>query len=256
MAVGKIDGCFYLDSCVILAEILMEYQSRMDKFRKDVLSYAIPCYVSASVQKECEEKLEKNTNFVGDTFKKMTEAYLEGIKAQRKSLSSPPTYEDIRILEDMFILLYQNLKPLDILQSPLQVIEEWVVQFLEREISRPTALSLQVFINRMIGLYLMKMTNIATAYEQLVVYEQKYVKRSTATPEKNDIDSLAGVGIHSPDADHIASAAKHKKDTGKETAFLTFDYKSIIQMKYEVQKLIEITCCDPIYGINHLRLIS
>lgn len=173
MGVAKIDGCFHLDSCVILAEILMEYQSRMDKFRKDVLTYAIPCYVSESVQKECKEKLEKNTNFVGDTFRKMAEANLQGVQVQRKSLSSPPTYEDIKVLEDMFILLYRNLKPLDILQSPLQAIEEWVVQFLEKEISHPSALSIEAFIKKMIGLYLMKMANIEAAYEQLVDNEQK-----------------------------------------------------------------------------------
>lgn len=153
-------------------------------------------------------------------------------------------------------MLYQSLKPLDILQSPLQAIEEWVVQFLEKEIPRTTALSLEAFINKMIGIYLMKMTNVEGAYELLVVFEQRYVKKSTDVPERDDIASLASMGIHSPDDEHIAAAAKHKKDTSEETAFLTFDYKSIIQLKYGIQKLLGITCCDPIYGINHLRLRS
>lgn len=101
LLVAKISGCFHLDSCVILAEILSEYQSRMEKFRKDVSAFAIPCYVSESVQKECREKLERNTNFVGDIFRKMVEAYLQGVSVQRKNLSLPPSYEDIKILEDM-----------------------------------------------------------------------------------------------------------------------------------------------------------
>lgn len=61
--------CFFLDSCVALAEILDENREVMEKFKTDVQKRGISCYLSDSVAAECDRKLSFSQTFFEKSFR-------------------------------------------------------------------------------------------------------------------------------------------------------------------------------------------
>lgn len=249
-----ISGCFYLDSSVVLSEILEQNQSRMSKFRDDINRFNIACYVSDSVAKECNDKIDKTTDFLGNTLNKVIVAYLEGIRTQPRDLNTAkPSNNDLGTLEKAFLTINQSAREFDLISDPFQAIEEWVVAQLDKEITKPTGICLNDLVKSLILMVLMEINRLQSDFEKIVDMESKYAKRSSQKPDQTMIDMLVGAGVHRADADHISVVGVHNKIGTDKAIFLTFDYRSILLMQSKIRILTGVECCDPIYGLSHLR---
>lgn len=106
-----LSGCFFLDTSVLLSEILNQNTSRIEKIKKDVRFSAVPCYISDSVVRECKQKIEDTVNFLGNIIRTTIKLGLEESRRDRGvSITSPIASEDIIALEKIFSLLYGSMR--------------------------------------------------------------------------------------------------------------------------------------------------
>lgn len=253
MSKNAISGCFYLDSCVLLSEILRQNESRMAKLRADVKNHDIACYVAEGVTKECKDKIKETTDFLGDIFKKTIVAYLEGPLSKRNLSQSKPSNADLHIMRDAFLAINSNARQFDLISDPFQAIEEWIVVELEKELAKPTGKSLEDLLVSLTATTLKEITNLESDFERIVEFEAEYVKKSNQVPDKAMSDLLFSKGIHNPDCIHISVAFGHCNRTREKAVFLTFDYRTIIRRWFIIKRLSGVMCCDPIYGLSYLR---
>lgn len=249
-----ISGCFYLDSSIVFSEVLEQNKPRMDKFKGDVNNHNITCLVSTSVIEECQGKIEKTTDFLGSTLKDVLVAYLEGIRTTPRDLSSTkPSNEDLHVLQEAFLTVKQTAREFDLISDPFQAIEEWVVSKLDKEIEKPKGSFLSDFVLALTGTILKEINSLQSDFERLVELEDDYITQSDQKTDAGTIDTLVGIGVHRPDADHISVIESHRRNKGGKAIFLTFDYKSILLKSGKIRKVNNIECCDPIYGLSYLR---
>lgn len=253
MSRNAISGCFYLDSCVVLSEILGQHSARMTKFKKDVKEYEITCYVSESVMKECEGKIKKTTDFLGGILKDVIIVYLEGIRSPRKLDTAKVSNDDLHRIKEAFLTVNQTAREFDLITDPFQAVEEWIVEKLEREIAKPKGITLDEFVASLTATILDEINKLQSDFERIVELEADYITKSNQTPDPQVAQILVQNGIHQPDADHISVVASHQKNVGEKVIFLTFDYKSILLKWDRIRRVSNIICCDPIYGLSHLR---
>ncbi|MEM0356963.1 MAG: hypothetical protein QXL77_01105 [Candidatus Bathyarchaeia archaeon] len=254
-----VHGCFYLDACVILADILQEsrYQKRIDKLKKDVHKYNITCYVSNSVEEECKTKIEKTVDFIDNVLRKTIIIFLEkGPYQQRELDKCKISNEDLHLLNDAFLTLMKSQsskKGQSPLMDPIRAIEEYVVIKMEEEIEKNSQITLSEFIKRITALILKETTRIKSEFQRLILFEGDYITRSDQKEDPLVTAKLVqSAKIHYDDAVHISIVASHKKEKG-EAVFLTFDYHSILSKHNEIRKICDVVCCDPIYGLSYLR---
>jgi len=249
-----ISGCLYLDSCVLLSEILEQNKSRMSKFKNDVKQYNITCYVSQGVIDECKEKLEKTTDFLGNILRDTIVVYLEGIRTNPRDLScTEPSNEDLHIIEETFLTVNQAAREFDLVSDPFQAVEEWVVAELEREMRKSKKSSLSDLVLKLTAAIMKEINDLESDFERIVELEADYIIKSTQAPCAEIRDILVQNGIHRPDADHISVIESHRRNLSGKAIFLTFDYKSIILRAKMIRRLTNIDCCDPLYGVSYLR---
>jgi hypothetical protein len=249
-----VSGCFYLDSNVIFSDILEQNKSRIKKFKDDVANFNITCYVSQTVADECKNKIDKTADFLGNTLNQIIVTYLEGIRTSPRDLKvTAPSNDDLKTLQDAFLTINQNAREFDLISDPLQAVEEWVVVELDKEVVKPTGITLNNFILSLTMMVLMKVNNLQADFEKLVEMESDYVKKSSENPDQTIINKLVAEGVHRPDADHISVVGVHNSHHTDKAIFLTLDYKSIILRWVKIRKLTGIECSDPIYGLSHLR---
>jgi len=249
-----LSGCFYLDSCVVLSDVLGQNKSRMDKFKNDVKNHGISCLVSKTVQKECEDKIKRTTDFLGNTLKDVLVAYLEGIRGPTRDLTSAkPSNNDLRIIEEAFLTINQSAREFDLFSDPFQAIEEWIVTSLDSEVTKMSKVSLSDFVQRLTATVLKETTRLLSDFETLVELEGDYVMKSSEIPDPVALGNLLAIGIHQLDAAHISSVKSHVGHKGQNAIFITFDYRSILLKGAEITQAGGIVCCDPIYGLSHIR---
>jgi len=250
-----ISGCFYLDSCVVLSEILGQNASRMRKFKEDVEKYSITCYVSKSVIKECKDKLAKTTDFLGNVLKDVIKVSLEGIISPRKLDTAIVSNNDFHIIKETFLTVNQTARNFDLVTDPFQVIEEWIVEKMEKEMEKPKnkRVTLDKFVKRITAVILEETTRLVSNFERLVELEADYIVKSNQTEDPQVLQILVNNGIEQSDATHISVVASHQKNVGGKAIFLTFDYKTILRRWKQIKRLTQVVCCDPIYGLSHLR---
>jgi len=225
----------------------------MNKFKNDIEQNSIPCYISNSVKRELEGKIEDTLKFLGETLKELIKYYLEGGKKRRGlPLNSPLNSDDIISLEKFFIRIHSRRgRGIETLPAPAYAIEEWVVSFLNEKIMEGERINIDEFLTELTQTLLVASANIESRYEELITFEREYIKESNEVPDKAVIDSLRNIGIHDPDATHIASAEKHIAT--EPTVFITNDYGTILNRQAEIRRLVNLFCCDPIYGVYHLH---
>jgi len=254
LSLHSVSGCFYLDSCIVLSEILGRNKARMDKLRNDVENYNIDCYIPQSVIDECEKKIKDTIDFLGNILRNVIVVYLEGVRTKERDLSSTkPSNEDLHILEKAFLTISQTIRQFDLITDPFQAVEEWVVEKLDKEIANPTEISLNDFIRRLTAIILREINKLKSDFERLVELEADYISKSNLAPDPKIVNDLVNIGIHKPDADHISTIESHRKNRGTYAVFLTFDYRTIILNRFRIERVSAIICCDPIYGLSYLR---
>jgi len=247
-------GCFFLDTTTILSEILKENMPRIDKFKKDVETNGISCYISDSVESECREKIQNTTDFLGNIIRESIKTALEESRKKRKILTTVPiTHEDIIALEELFSALHgtarQILRETPLL-SPVRIVEEWVVTFLGEKLQQ--RVTIDEFLVELVKKLLALTSSLQDSYDELVTYERRFAKKINISVDTRITNSLKNIEIHEPDATHIASAFSHQTTSKEKTVFVSLDYASIIRKQTEIKKQLNIVCCDPLYAIHHL----
>lgn len=248
-------ACFFVDTCVIFSEVLKENRARIEKFKKDIANHSVPCYIAASVNRECEEKLETTLDYLGNMVRDSVNGALEESRNNRGiSITAPMTTEDMIALDELFRALQdiaRTIRPIPLL-NPVSVIEEWVVTFLQKKLEEETQLGVPEFILELVKGLLTLTSSIQDPYDELVTFERKFIKKIATAVDNPIINALRRIGIHDPDTTHIASAVNHQIESHEKTVFVTFDYRSIISMREEIERQVRIVCCDPLYAIYYL----
>jgi len=255
---STIQGCFYLDSCVVLSEVLGQNKTRMGKFKQDVRKHGINCYVSPSVVTECEYLIKNTINFLDFVLKRVVIVYLEGITTKPRDLNTAQvSNEDLHLTKEAFMTVNQTARQFDLLTDPFQAIEEWLVEKLDAEVEKTKKGVLGDFVISLTATILEEITKLESAFETLVDLEASYISKSTQSPCRPIVDLLVQNGIHTADAVHISVVESHQRSHHNKAVFLTFDYKTILLKWTNIQRsesrLRSIFCCDPIYGLSHLR---
>jgi hypothetical protein len=255
---NAINGCFYLDSSVVFSELLSQNKPRIEKLKRDAQRHNIKCYVSPSIEAECDYKIKKTINFLDFVLKKVIVAHLEGIQIKPRDLTtSKVSNEDLHRIREAFMLVNAASRKFDLIEDPFQAVEEFLVEKLDDQLEKPKKGFLSDFVTSLTANILEEITKLTSAFETLIDLEAGYISKSSETPDQSIMNALINNGIHTADAVHISIIASHQKKHNTKAVFLTFDYSTILCKWKDAQtadsRLRDIDCCDPIYGISFLR---
>lgn len=247
-------GCFFLDTCIILSEVLRENTPRIEKFKNDVETYSVPCFVCDSVRIECAEKIEATLNFLGNVVRESVRfAPEESRRNRRIPADSPITSEDIIALGNLFCQLHGSARAAQLpLINPIRIVEEWAIAFLGEKLQEEGSTSIPEFLVELIKKLLALTGSIQDPHDELVTFETSFARKISVVVDQPIVDSLCTIGIHEPDATHIASAVANQTKSHEKTVFVTIDYGSIIAKQDHIKRTINIACCDPLYAIYYL----
>jgi hypothetical protein len=247
-------GCFFLDTCIILSDILKENTARIEKLKKNVSFYNIPCYISDSVKQEICKKVQDTSDFLGNTVRETIRYHLEESRKKRNiPFKDPITSDDIKALEDLFAYYHNAVRTTKVaLPSPVDLIEEWTISFLGEMLDKGTVITIEDFLRELIKKLLELTSYIEDSYDALVTFQKGFIKTKNITLDSRIIDALQNLGLHRPDCEHIASAIIHQAETKEKTVFVTLDFNSILYMRDLIRKQFNMECCDPLYALHHL----
>lgn len=247
-------GCFFLDTCIILSDILKENVARIEKFKKNVISHSIPCYISYSVKQEIEKKIRDTSNFLGNIIRETIRYCLEEYRKKHNiGLEEPMSIGDIKALEDLFSSYHDAVRTTKVaLPKPVDLIEEWVVSFLDEKLEKGTAISVNDFLKELVKKLLELTSYIDDLYDNLVTFQRGYFKVKNVTVDSCIVNELQTIGLHVQDCEHIASAIAYQTETKEKIIFVTLDYNSILYRRGEIRKKFNLDCCDPLYALYHL----
>ena len=247
-------GCFFLDTCIILSEILKEKTPRIEKLKNDSSFHNIPCYISDSVEKESYEKVQETCTFLGNIIRDTIKYSLLESRRKRNVLpTAPMNSDDIKVLEELFSYYYGALKITKVgLTSPVSAIEEWTISFLGEQLDKGVAIDISQFLVELIKKLLTLTSSIEDLYDELVTFQRSFIKKKNVVVDASIINTLQGIGIHKPDYYHIGSAFDHQIKSKEKTIFVTLDYISILKNRDLIRKQLAIECCGPLYALHHL----
>ena len=247
-------GCFFLDTCIILSEILKENTPRIEKLKKDSSFHNIPCYISDSVETESYEKVQETCTFLGNVVRETIKySLLDSRKRSNIPSTAPMTSNDIRVLEDLFSSYYDALRTTKVgLTNPVSVIEEWTISFLGEQLDKGVAIDVNQFLVELVKKLLALTSSIEDLYDDLVTFQGSFVKKKHVAVNASTINTLQNTGVHKPDYYHIGSAISHQIGSKEKTVFVTLDYTSILNKRHLIRKQLRIECCDPLYALHHL----
>lgn len=247
-------GCFFLDTCIILSDILKEDTPRIEKLKKDSSFHKIPCYISISVKKESYEKVQETLNFLGNVVRETIKYQLEESRKKRNiTLETSMNSDDIKALEDLFSSYQNAMRTSKIgLASPIALIEEWIISFLGEKMAKGVTIDVNQFLLELVKKLLELTSLIEDLYDELVTFQKSFVQTKDISVDAVIIKTLQSIGIHKPDDYHIASAFSHQTVTKEKTVFVTLDFNSILSKRDLILKQINLVCCDPLYALYHI----
>lgn len=247
-------GCFFLDTCIILSDILRENTPRIEKLKQDSSFHAVPCYISDSVENESYKKVKETCIFLGDVVRETMRYSLLDSRGKRNiPPTAPMDSNDVKVLEDLFSYYHNAVRTTKIgLPSPVSEIEEWAISFLGEKLDKGVAIDVNQFLLELVKNLLKLTSSIEDLYDDLVTFQRSYVKKKSVTVDASTINQLQAIGVHEPDYYHIASAISYQTNSKEKTVFVTLDYTSILDKRYKIRKQLRIECCDPLYALHHL----
>lgn len=241
-------GYLFLDSCVILSEILGQTIGRITKLKKDIIGqHLVKCFFSDSIKVECDKKMKKTTDFIGRTLKESIETTL--LERRKTNPSTPLDYQDILALEDIFTVWRMSAKGGPLI-SPIEAIEEWAITFLGEKVTQPTPVDTHTFLLELTKRTLLLMAKVQSPYDELITFEKGWLQKTDEIPDPEAIKAMSQIGIHMDDVNHIAVAVNRIKH-GERAVFVTMDHR-ILSRREEIFARVKIKCSDPIYAIYHL----
>lgn len=257
MSLRSSAGSFFLDTCILISDILNEKNPRIEKLKKDAVSHNIPCYISDSVQQETEKKIRETTDFLGNAVKDTILIHLEVSRENRKiAVTDPMTSGDIKALEELFSGFQSAVRTTSVaLPHPLSLIEEWVVSYLSDKLDQGIPTTIMDFARELVKSVLKLTVGIQDSYDYLMTFEKGFVKKKNTPVDPRMVRIVANLemlGIHPPDSDHVASAVMHQILTSEKAVFVTFDFGTILNKRDIIKTDQRIECCDPLYAVHHL----
>ncbi len=257
MSAKRPTGCFFLDSSILIPEILALNNARIRKLKKDVLSHKIDCYFSESVRVETEKKVTDTINFLGNAIKNTLVLQLESSRRMHGiSLSDPITNDDILDLEEFFYSYHGVARALRTLTDPVSLVEEWIISFLSDKLDKGNTVTISDLANELVTSVLRLSVGIQDSFDFLVTFEKSFVKKKIIPVDPRlvrIIASLQAIGIHSPDSDHIANATMNQILSLEKTVFVTLDFSTILNQRGNIIAAHGIMCSDPLYALHHLQ---
>lgn len=246
-------GCFFLDSCVLISEILNENNPRIRKLKNDAQSHHIPCYFSNSVEKEIQDKVIATTDFLGNALKDTILIHLEDSRNKRGiSVTDSVNNDDIKALEELFNGFRGAVRTIGSLPNPLILVEEWVISYLADNLNKRASIGIADFVKELVKSVLKLTVEIQNSLDFFITFERGFVKKKSVPFDSRISTSIEKLGIHSPDSDHIAGAIANQCITSQKTIFVTIDFNTILNKRDVIQKNHRIECCDPLYAFHHL----
>lgn len=214
----------------------------------------IPCYICDSVQKETTKKVKETSDFLGNVVRDIMKYQLEeGRKKRNVPLSDSMTTNDILTLEDLFYIFYEHQRNSKVgLIAPIALIEEWTIPFLADILDKGTKMDIDGFLIELVKSLLRLTSEIGDLYDDLVTFQKGFVKTCIEATDSRIVSAVEMLGIHKPDCDHIASAIIHQTGTKEKTVFVTFDFKTILDLRDELRRQFSLECCDPLYALHHV----
>lgn len=247
-------GCFFLDTNIILSEILGENKARIEQMKSDSSFHKINSYISDSVENEVEKKIRQATTFLGDVIRITIPGHL--LESRQKSGISPKdslTSFDIKCLEELFSCYYNYIKETKFgLLSAISVIEEWIISFLGNKLNEGLTISIEDFQTKLVEKLLELTSDIDSLFDYLITFEKSFVTKKTIPLDTRVVRSVNALRIHYPDCTHIASAIIHQFNSKEKTVFVTLDFTSILNKKQIISDHLGIMCSDPLYALHHL----
>lgn len=242
-------GVCFIDTCIILNKILGEDLFRTEKFFNDMREVGIGCYISPSVDKECDEKITTTLNYIGDSLKIIFQGGLKYyIEKQGRDENSIITREDIRLLERVFIECYVR----GVLRAPARRIEELIITFIESKLKNGEQVSLKELIVQLTTEIFSLSNELKDKYDDLELMHSPEILRSIedADPVQSAQIQLRFKGIGLADAKHLSSMRVFERKNNIKTVFVTSDY-GILNNKINLQNTFNITCSNPLYAVHN-----
>ena len=248
--------CCFLDSSILVSNFFGKFTSRIERFLNIKTKYAVPCYISSSVDGECEEKINNILDFIGDNIT-LLEMRLAGEKT-RTQHEIVITEQDIILVEllisDLFKELSQKAREEgrqvpEIEQQFLRILEESVVDFLEEKFKENASLTMKELGN-FLAKCLDDFVNIKEAFR---IQRKSLAQKKDITPDSRIVDEIKKLGIPTKDSYHIASAIDYAASNDFSAIFISVDYKTILNFREELYKQFKFQVCDPVYAYHHLK---
>ena len=252
---SKAIGCFFLDSSVLIPEILAQNNLRISKFKREVLNHHLECYFPDSVGSETERKIKDTIDFLGNAIKTCLISELENFRNYRHvPLADPITVEDIKALETLFYGYHGVAKAQGVLTDPVSLVEEWIILYVSQELEKGVNFTISELARELVRNVLTIAMNVQNSFDNLVTLQTSFVRRK-ATPMDSRLPRIIAeielLGVHAPDSDHIARACLHQILTGQKVIFVTLDFKTILNRRKAINIHQNVQCCDPLYAFHH-----
>lgn len=242
-------GALFLDSCILLNKILGEDPHRTSKLFEDMESKNVLCFLSSSVDQECNDKITNTINFIGGTLRDFFKGALNyNLQKQGRNLDNIFEHKDLMIIEEIFMYLYNS----DALKGPSRSLEEHMVEVVENKINSGEIFSFNQLILEITSEIIRLTNTLQDNYENIFLLVNPSVHIYLESPDQVTIEQIAKLhnDIHYPDTVHLASVIKYQQLENKKAVFVSTDY-GIINHKYMLHNKFGLYCSDPLYAIHN-----
>lgn len=246
---------FFLDTNIVISDILNENNPRINKLKNDAQLNKIPCYISDSVKDEVKSKVQKTTDFLGNIVRETVSTALVEARNKRKiSLNAPIDFYDVKALEDLFSEYHGTTRRQGSLVGPLSEVEQWSIQFIADKLNNGLDITIEEFLVELTKTLLVSISAIEDVCDNLVEFEKGHIRTKVVQVDTKikQIAKLAeGYGVHHPDSMHIACAYQYQSLKNEQAVFATEDYGIIKQKQSLWEHNIHIEISDPLYAFYH-----
>lgn len=248
--------CFFLDSSVLFSSFFGKFKSRIEKFWSARKINGIPCYISSSVEKECDERMEDILNFIGEDIL-LLKMHIGGekCKTQHEIILGEQDLILIELLiKDRFNELSQKAKSEgrripELEQEFLRTLEESLVEFLEGKFKENASLRMNE-IDNFLARCLDEFLVIKEAFKE---YRKGLGQITEVEPDSKMVESVKKLGVPTKDSSHIVSAMQYAEKKKLSTVFVSVDYRTILCFQEELYQNFKVQASDPIYAYYHLK---
>jgi len=230
LSAGKSKCCF-LDASILISNFFGKFKNKLEKFLTTKVKYGIPCYVSSSVEDECNERIVRVLDFMGESMSLLRMRLAgEKTKTQHEIIL---TEQDILLIELLMRGLYRELSEKaksegeevpEIEQTLLRTLEDSLVDFFEERFK-----------------------------EAFKVQKKTMAHKKDITPDSMLVEEIHRVGVPKKDAAHVASALQYISSNTLLGVFVSLDYKHIVNFQEQIYEKFKFQVCDPVYAYWHLN---